>query len=96
MVVRQLNDRNQITIPVRILSRIGVKAGSHLAIQEKNGTITIRPVTFTESGAEPSQVEWGKLKVFVDQQIAKGEYTEYRSPEAAKKHLRRLAARRGR
>ncbi len=85
---RRLNERNQITIPPDILESVGAGQGDFFAISAETGKIILEPRR-VEAKAYP-EADWQAFALEVRDQAGRKEYTEYASPRAAKKHLRKL------
>lgn len=85
---RKLNERNQITLPADLLDTIGIEKGDFFEITAEAGKIILQPRQMT---AKPyPDADWAALQLHIHEQTARGEYTEYSTPAAAKKHLRKL------
>lgn len=85
---RRLNERRQITIPPNVLEAVGAEEGDLFEIRAEGTQILLLPKRIEEKGY-PEEA-WGALKHLVQAQVARGEYTEYRTPDAAKRHLRKM------
>jgi AbrB family looped-hinge helix DNA binding protein len=81
-LVRQLSQRNTITIPAEILEQIGSKPGDLFEITNDGYRIILIPKVIEDKFTEQ---EWKKLN-----QIAKAKGTVYREAEGAKSHLKDL------
>ncbi len=89
-VIRAINERNQVTIPARLLERFGLHPGDFVAIDAKTKAIFIMPAQIGREKEDFTQGEWAKLKKFAEKEIRGGKYTAYPSPKEAKTHIRRL------
>lgn len=85
---RRLNQRNQITIPPKVLEGVNAEEGDLFEIRCERGKIILVPKRLEDK--EGPTNSWAALKDLVREQEIAGDYTEYRSPKAAKKHLRTL------
>ncbi|MBI2345384.1 MAG: AbrB/MazE/SpoVT family DNA-binding domain-containing protein [Deltaproteobacteria bacterium] len=85
---RRLNERRQITIPPSVLEATGAEEGDLFEIRAKGTHILLMPKRIEEK--DYPEDAWGALKQLVQEQVVKGEYTEYRTAAAAKRHLRTL------
>lgn len=88
-LLRQIGKRNQLTIPARLLRRMGIQPGEYVALTEDRGKITLLPKSIEDK--KLSSQEWKKLERLVSQQVKKRKYTEYKNVNSAKKHLKRLS-----
>lgn len=43
-----VSSRGQITLPVKMRTRLGIKPGSVVTIEEQNGTLVLRPAAVVE------------------------------------------------
>ncbi len=85
---RKLNDRNQITLPAKLLKTVGVGEGDLFEIiATPSGGIMLMPRQI-ETKSYPDTT-WKKLGSLVREQRATGAFTEYRSIKGAKQHLRK-------
>lgn len=86
-LLRKLNDRNQITIPARILRDIGIGRGDFIEIDSKGHLILLRPKVVEDRFSES---EWRLLEALVKRQIKKRQYKDYKHPEGARSHFEKL------
>lgn len=91
-MIRRLNERNQITIPPDLLAAVGADKGGVFAISADGGRIVLVPCQI--SARDYPEADWEALALAVREQTARGEYTEYATPQAAKAHLRKPRSRR--
>ena len=49
MIIRQVDDRKRITIPVEILEHLKAKEGDYLILKEVNGKVEIKKAKITEA-----------------------------------------------
>lgn len=83
----RVSDRHQITIPPDVMRDAGLTEGSYVAIQARGGKIILEPKEVAEP--EFSDEDFKKLDALVRKETRAGHYTEYASPEEAKKHFKR-------
>jgi AbrB family looped-hinge helix DNA binding protein len=79
-MVRQLSQRNTITIPSKVLKQIGSKPGDLFEIENDGTRIILVPKLIEDKFTE---LEWEKLA-----KILKEEGKTYKKAEDAKKHLK--------
>ncbi len=53
-----VSSRGQITLPVKMRTRLGIKPGSVITLEERNGALVLRPAAVVE------------IEVYSEQQIA--------------------------
>lgn len=87
-MIRKLNERNQITIPPDILESVGADQGDLFEISTQSGKIILQPRQVTAK--DYPGADWQAFQMQLNEQTARGDYTEYTSTTAAKKHLRKL------
>ncbi|MBI4238023.1 MAG: AbrB/MazE/SpoVT family DNA-binding domain-containing protein [Deltaproteobacteria bacterium] len=85
---RKLNERNQITIPPDVLESVGADPGDFFEISTRSGTIVLQPRQV--AAKEYPDADWHAFHAQLQEQTARGEYTEYPSPSTAKQHFRKL------
>ena len=84
--LRQINDRNQITIPANLLKSVGLKPGDLLELEARGTNLILKPRKLEE----PLESEdWKALDQLVSRQVRDKEYTEYPSPRKARSHLKK-------
>ena len=88
-VLRQVNSRNQITLPPRVMKQARIRPGDYVEIVGEEGEVVVRPMTISEKGL--SDEDWDKLERLVKKQVAAGAVREYDSVARAKRHLRKLS-----
>jgi bifunctional DNA-binding transcriptional regulator/antitoxin component of YhaV-PrlF toxin-antitoxin module len=88
-VLRQVNSRNQITLPPKVLKRARICAGDYIEIVGEEGRVVLRPTEISDKGL--SDEDWDKLERLVKREIAAGAARDYDSVEKAKGHLRKLS-----
>lgn len=81
-MIRQLSQRNTITIPQKVLKEIGSKPGDLFEIENDGTRIILIPKTIEDKFTE---LEWKKLG-----KIAKEKGKLYKNAEDAKKHIKDL------
>ena len=86
--LRRISYRNQITLPPSVLREAGMGYGSLVEIEARDGKIILEPKEVREKGLAPE--DWEAMDRLVRRQVKAGEYTEYASPQEAKKHFKRL------
>ena len=55
-----VSSRGQITLPAKVRKRLGIKPGSVLLVEEREGEIVLRPVGEIELYTEKQIAEWDK------------------------------------
>ena len=86
--LRRISERHQITIPPSLLAEAGIPEGAMVSIVAEKGRIVLEPRTIAED--DLSQEDWDELEKLVRRQEASGLFTEYRDPESAKGHFKKL------
>jgi bifunctional DNA-binding transcriptional regulator/antitoxin component of YhaV-PrlF toxin-antitoxin module len=81
-MVRQLSQRNTITIPLKVLKKTGSKPGDFFEIANDGNRIILISKTIEDKFTES---EWGKLA-----KIAEEKGKLYKNAEDAKTHLKDL------
>ncbi len=85
--LRQINERNQITIPASLLKSIGAKTGDLMEFELKGENLVLKPRKIEE---KLEAQDWDNLDELISQQVKKGNYREYSSPHKARGHFKRL------
>ena len=88
-VLRQVNSRNQITLPPRVLKQAHIRAGDYVEIVGHEGKVVVRPMEISDKGF--SDEDWDKLERLVKGQVAAKAVREYDSVAKATRHLRKLS-----
>lgn len=86
-LLRKVNERNQITIPPRILKKIGLGKGDFIEIDLKDHIIVLRPKVVEDRFSES---EWRSLENLVKKQIRNKKYKDYKNIKGARLHLEKL------
>jgi bifunctional DNA-binding transcriptional regulator/antitoxin component of YhaV-PrlF toxin-antitoxin module len=88
-ILRRMRNRNQITLPSKLLQAIGVSEEQALfSIEAKDGRIVLEP---RQTEVEPfSEESWGQLDHLVQKQVKNKQFTQYEDGKKAKKHLDRF------
>jgi antitoxin component of MazEF toxin-antitoxin module len=88
-ILRRMRNRNQITLPPKLLQAIGVSEEQALfSIEAKDGRIVLEPRrTESESLSEES---WDQLDHWVQKQLKNRQFAQYEDTKKAKKHLDRF------
>ena len=79
-MLRQLNDKRQVTIPAPLAKRAGVGSRSWVDLTEKNGVVTIRPVHVELQSATPltlSRKDWQAFNRKVREELRRGKGVRY-------------------
>jgi len=84
--LRQINGKNQITLPAGLLKAAGIKPGDFLEPTARGSEIILKPVRLEESLCEE---DWEALEACVCRQVKKKKYKEYSSLKDAREHLRK-------
>ena len=92
-VLRPIGVKNQLTIPPWILKEVGVCAGDYLELlprKKEHGFLVrlVRPIPVAEE--DYTEEDLLALRRLVDDQLSKGEYTKYDTPEKAMEHCQQL------
>ena len=88
--LRRISDRNQLTIPPSVLKDAGVNEPHALfTVEAQNGRIVLEPKKV--STQDLSVEDWDKMDRLVKKQVSGKHYTQYDSPQKAKKHLSRYS-----
>lgn len=87
-ILRRLNERRQITIPASLIRDAGLPEGGLYSVQVEEGRIVLEPKELKDRELEKE--DWKALEALVAEQVRKGHFTEYPSPRAAKRHLKRI------
>lgn len=88
-IIRKINERNQITLPKRILEDLNIQPGDYVEIIRSNGDMIVRPKRIVNAD-ELTEDEWEKLEKIVKKQIKDKQYKEYSSAKSARKHVRNI------
>ncbi len=84
--LRQINQKNQITLPAGLLKAAGIKPGDFLEPTARGSEIILKPVRLEESFCED---DWEALEECVCRQVKKKKYKEYSSLKDAREHLKK-------
>ena len=84
--IRQINERNQITLPAHILKVVGLKQGDFIEVAVKDTELVLKPKRMDDALTER---DWNDLNKLVQKQIKAHAYTEYTSPSKARVHLKK-------
>lgn len=84
-MLRQVSERNQVTIPARILRDAGVRPGDYLEVVEDGGAIVLNPTAIGDDTL--SRDDWDALDRLVRRETAAKQFTEYADVRTARKHL---------
>ncbi len=74
-MLRQVNEKRQVTIPAPIAKRLGVGGKSWVDLAEKNGVVVLTPVHVEVEGASTlklSNKDWQALNRRVRQELREG------------------------
>jgi AbrB family looped-hinge helix DNA binding protein len=85
--IRQINDRNQITLPPYILKSVGLKQGDFIEVEARETELILKPKSIDDVLTES---DWNTLDKLVKKQIKAKEFKEYHSIAKAKLHLKRI------
>ncbi len=91
-MLRQLNDKRQVTIPAPIVKRMGVGGKSWVDLTEKNGVVTMRPVHIETEDATPlklSDKDWRAFNRKVRQELRGGKGIVYPDEQTFLRDLKR-------
>ena len=83
-MLRTVNERRQITLPPKIMKRVGVKIGDYLEIKPDKDRIVLIPKSIEDKFL--SRTEWKKLEELVKKEHSQKKFTSYTQPNKAKKH----------
>lgn len=85
--IRQINERNQITLPAYILKSVGLKHGDFIEVEARETELILKPKKIDDALTES---DWNTLDKLVKKQIKAKEFKEYPSLSKAKLHLERI------
>jgi len=83
---RQINERNQVTIPANILRAVGLKPGDIVEVEQRGLELTLKPRKMEEQFHEE---DWEALGELVNKQVKSGDYKEYPSVAEAREHYKK-------
>lgn len=86
-MLRQLLRRGQLTIPVEMLKKFGLKEKDYVRIAKTSSGILIQPVSVSDYS--PSEIEALRKKL---DELPRGDKKTFRSVSESKKHLDSLKA----
>jgi len=84
--IRQINDRNQITLPVSILRSVGLKHGDYIEVKARGSELVLKHKKVEDVFSDE---DWDALDKLVRRQVKAREYTEYSSVSRARAHLKK-------
>ena len=84
----RLRDRNQITLPAEVVSRLGIETGEWLELTVSNSNcVQLRPARIvTADTPEAAQLEQAAAE-----NVRRKNYSTFRSPEEFDRHLDKIA-----
>jgi len=86
----QIRNRNQITIPDKVLKELGLKPGDDLLVEIKDGKLTLIPaVSIPRDEAYLFTPEWQAMLHQAEKELADGDYYEANSVEEMLRELDR-------
>jgi len=94
-MLRQVNEKRQVTIPAPIAKRVGVGGRSWVDLREKHGVVTMTPVRVEAGGTHPlalSDKDWRALNRKVQHELREGKAIVYQNRQAFLKDLKRRIA----
>jgi len=85
--LRQVNKKNQITLPNEICKKLGIHGGDYVKIQVVGNASVIVPIDISEKDFSLTEVK--TMNADITRQIKSGESTKCKDLSSAKKHLKR-------
>ncbi|MBU0683748.1 MAG: AbrB/MazE/SpoVT family DNA-binding domain-containing protein [Candidatus Omnitrophota bacterium] len=86
--LRQVNQKNQITLPNEICKKLGIHGGDYVKIQIVGNASVIVPISISEKDFSATEVK--AMNADITRQLKSGENTQCKDLSVAKKHLKRL------
>ena len=86
--LRQVNKKNQITLPNEICKKLGIHGGDYVKIQIVGNTSVIVPMDISEKDFSAMEVK--AMNADITRQMESGKNTKCKGLPEAKKHLKRL------
>ena len=84
----QIRNRNQITIPEKVLKELGLKPGDDLLVEIKDGKLTLIPaVSIPRDEAYLFTPEWQAMLHQAEKELAEGDYKVFDNLEDLLKDL---------
>jgi len=84
----RLRDRNQLTLPAEVISRLGLEAGDWLELTVSNlNCVQLRPARIVTADTPEAQ----ELEQAAAENVRQKNYSTFRSPEEFDRHLDKLA-----
>jgi len=84
----RLRDRNQLTLPAEVISRLGLEAGDWLELTVSNlNCVQLRPARIVTADTPEAE----ELEQAAAENVRKKNYSTFRSPEEFDRHLDKLA-----
>jgi len=84
--MRQINQKNQVTLPAHLLKSLGVKSGDFIEVELKGSNLILKPKRVEDVF---TKADWKALDELVTRQVKAKEFTEYSSPEKARSHIKK-------
>jgi len=83
----RLRDRNQLTLPAEVISRLGLEAGDWLELTVSNlNCVQLRPARIVTADTPEAE----ELEQAAAENVRKKNYSTFRSPEEFDRHLDKL------
>jgi len=83
----RLRDRNQLTLPAEVISRLGLEAGDWLELTVSNlNCVQLRPARIVTADTPEAQ----ELEQAAAENVRQKNYSTFRSPEEFDRHLDKL------